>query len=95
MALIYRNVVGPIKDASGNAVSSGAVRAKLSAPVTDGTDFVTTEEVEAVVSSGAFTLPLGAPGTYTFSVADSFGTVIDTFSAYLASSPTSDITLAE
>lgn len=95
MALIYRNVIGPIKDGSGNAMANGAVRAKLNIPIKDGSSFVMTESVEATVSAGVFSLPLGAPGTYTFSVVDTFGTVIDTFSAYLASSPTSDITIAE
>jgi hypothetical protein len=83
MALVYRNVVGPIKDAQGNVMESGAVKAKLNAPVTDGTSFVYTEAVTAVVTNGAFTLSLGAPGTYTFTVTDAFGAVFDTFTAYL------------
>jgi hypothetical protein len=95
MALIYRNVVGPIKDAQGNLMSTGKVTARLKSPVDDVGTFVFTQKVEAVVSNGAFTLPLGAPGTYDFSITDAFDVSFDQFTAALPSSPTSDITLAE
>lgn len=97
MALVYRNVVGPVKDANGNLLASGGVRAKLASPGVDDGDgaFVVTKEVEVVVTSGAFSLLLGAPGTYTFTVTDEFGATIDSFSAYLAATPLTDITIAD
>jgi len=95
MALVYRNVVGPIKDAQGNLMTTGKVMAMLKSPVADGTTFVYTQTVEAVVANGVFTLSLGAPGTYDFTITDAFNAPFDKFTAALPSSPTSDITLAE
>jgi hypothetical protein len=95
MAIIYRNVTGPVSDAQGNLIVEGELVAKLLRPLVDNLTFISPEELRVPITNGAFTLVLAAPAMYDFQVIDQFGETWWNFQAPLDNDSPADISLAE
>ena len=95
MALIYRDVTGPVQDSQGNLLPTGTLRVKLRAPLVDGDTFVSPELLEADITNGAFSITLAAPGDYDFTIVVETGNTLWSFHALLDDSAATDISLAE
>lgn len=95
MALIYRNVTGPISGPDGDPLATGTLRVKLRAPLVDGTTFVSVETIEETITDGAVTVSLAATGRYEFTVINTTGDTLWSFQATLGDSSGADISLAE
>jgi hypothetical protein len=95
MAVIYRNVTGPVKDSQGDLLATGTFQANLHAPLVDGTTFVSPELVEEPIVDGQFSTPLAAPGIYDFTVVGPTEKTYWQFTAFLGDDSGADISLAE
>jgi hypothetical protein len=95
MAVIYRNVTGPVKDSQGDLLTVGTFQANLHAPLVDGTTFVSPELVEEPIIDGQFSTPLAAPGIYDFTVVGPTEKTYWQFTALLGDDSGADISLAE
>jgi hypothetical protein len=95
MAIIYRNITGPVSDAQGVLIPTGELIAKLLRPLVDNLTFVSPEELRVPIVDGLFTLVLAAPAMYDFQVIDQFGQTWWNFQAPLDNDTPADISLAE
>ena len=95
MALIYRNVTGPISGADGDPLATGTLRIRLLGPLVDGTTFIPTETIEASIVNGAVTATLAATGSYDFTVVTDTGDTLFSFKAVLGDDSGADISVAE
>jgi hypothetical protein len=94
MAVVYRNITGPVVDAEGNP-ANGFLVAKLLRPLIDSTTFISPEELRVDITSGDFTLVLAAPAVYDFQVKDIHDETWWNFQAPLSNESAADISLAE
>jgi hypothetical protein len=95
MAIIYRNITGPVSDAQGVLIPTGELIAKLLRPLVDSLTFISPEELRVPIVDGLFTLVLAAPAMYDFQVIDQFGQTWWNFQAPLDNDTPADISLAE
>ena len=95
MAIIYRNITGPVSDAQGVLIPNGELIAKLLRPLIDSLTFISPEEIRVPITDGLFTLVLAAPGMYDFQVIDQFGETWWNFQAPVDNDTPADISLAE
>lgn len=95
MAIIYRNITGPVSDAQGDLIVEGELVAKLLRPLVDSLIFISPEELRVDIVNGQFTLVLAAPAIYDFQVLDEYGETWWNFQAPLDNDSPADISLAE
>lgn len=95
MAIVYRNVVGPVHDSQGDPLATGVLTIKLREPLADGVTLITPESVQVDIVAGAFTIPLAAPGVYDFTVVGPSGGTYWSFQSLLDDDVGTDITLSE
>ena len=94
MAIVYRNIIGPIYDAQ-NDPADGYLVAKLLRPLIDNTTFITPERLEVDVVNGLFTLRLAGPAIYDFQIKDVYRETWWNFQAPVDNDSSADISIAE
>lgn len=95
MALVYRNILGPVAGPDGTVLALGELRVKPLAPIVDGTTFISPEELVIPIEDGLFTLVLAAPANYEFLVIDQYDETLWNFQAGLSGESAADIRLSE
>lgn len=95
MAVIYRNILGPIRDAQGVLIPMGTLKAKLLYPLVDNTTLISPEMLTVDIVDGLFTLVLAAPAIYDFQIIDHLDETLWNFQAPLDNDIPADISLAE
>lgn len=94
MAVIHRNITGPLKDATDTLIASATLKAKLLSPLVDDDTFISPENIEVTVTDGVFTLSLAAPANYEFTLVSLTGDTLWNFQAPLDDTD-ADISIAE
>lgn len=94
MAIVYRNITGPVNDPQGN-LANGVLKAKSLRPLVDNLIFVSPEELRVDIVDGLFTLVLASPVMYDFEIIDTNGETWWNFQAPLDNDSAADISLAE
>ena len=91
---ISRDIIGTIRNAKGELVASGTLKAKPLVPLIDGNTFISPEQVVVPISAGEFSLSLMAPCIYEFIIEDLYEASTWTFEATLSDDSAADISLA-